>query len=66
MREVTTITKLYTFKEASSELRDKIREISFGDAWHFEHILQERIETLEAFASFIDGNLDYSISCVPD
>jgi len=57
---------VYTFNEASNELKDKIRDYFASDNFLYEFNMQERIETLKKYAEFIGGKLDYSLSCVPD
>jgi len=64
MRTVIKEYKIYKFEEASRDLKDKI--IDNLSSYLYDHCMQERIETLKAFAKAIDGKLDYSISCVPD
>lgn len=66
MRTETVTRVIKSFDELTDDEKDKVIEVNFENAWHFEHSLQERIETLEAFASRLGGKLDYSISCVPD
>lgn len=66
MRIETKEIKLFTFEEASQELRDKIRENFHLSYYYGEFMLQERIETLKALSDYINGKLDYSISLVPD
>lgn len=66
MRTIVREINVYTFAEASSELRDKIRDYFARDYDLYDHCLQERVDTLEKYASYIGGKLDYSISCVPD
>lgn len=65
MRQVTEIKNIYTFEEASPELRDKIREC-FHLCNAFDYILEERIESLKEFADYFGLELDYSLSLVPD
>lgn len=64
MRTETITRNIYTYSEASEELKDKIRE-NFDDGFLYEHHMEERINTLKAFADYIGADLDYSLSCVP-
>jgi len=66
MREITYTIKVYTFEEASPELKEKIKDNFRYKYDLYEHCMSERIDTLEEFAKHIDCRLDYSISCVPD
>lgn len=66
MRTIKKEYKVYKFNEATRELKNKIKNYLSDDGSFFDHILQERIETLKALAKVLNGNLDYSISCVPD
>lgn len=66
MRIVTEIIEIYTFDDASPELRDKIRDYFHSDGYHYEHCMFERIDTLKKLAEILGGKLDYSLSCVPD
>lgn len=66
MRIETKQIKIFTFKEASQELKDKIRDHFSSDYDFYSHYMDERIETLKALASALDASLDYSLSCVPD
>jgi len=66
MRTETNTIEIYTFKEASSELKNKIREHFSNDHDLYEFNMEERISTLKAFSDLINANLDYALSCVPD
>ena len=66
MKQITKTINLYTFAEADKDLRDKIRDYFATSGGHGDHILRERIETLKALAKVINGDLDYSLSLVPD
>lgn len=66
MRIITETFKVYTFKEASKELRDKIRNEFSSDSWLYEHNMQERIDTLKKLAEILDGELNYCLSEIPD
>lgn len=66
MRTITKEFKVYTFKEATPQLRDKIRENFDSDGCLYEHSLIERIDTLKSIAILLHAKLDYSLSCVPD
>lgn len=57
--------EIYTFSESSRELKDKIIN-RFSDGDLYEHCFLERISTLKALAEVLDGQLEYSLSCVPD
>ena len=66
MREVTEKFNVYSFKEASKELKEKIRD-NIAQNWDlYDHHMNERIETLKKVAELLNAKLDYSISCVPD
>jgi len=64
MRQVTEIKTIYKFGE-NAEIDEKIRE-NFHQDNHFDYFLHERIDTLKALAKSVYGELDYSISVVPD
>lgn len=67
MRQETIVKTYLTYDELTEEQKEEAIELNFAqDFWHFEHNLQERIDTLKAFAKYVGGTLDYSISCVPD
>lgn len=65
MRQETIIKTYLTFEELSDEQKQEVVEEFDVDGYLYEHCLEERIDTLKAFAKYINGNLDYSISCVP-
>lgn len=65
MRQVTETKNLYTFEEASPELRDKIRE-GFHSCNAFDYILDERIDSLKEFSEYFGLELEYSLSLIPD
>lgn len=66
MREVTGIIKIYTFKEASPELKDKIRD-NFANHYDiYVHCMNERMDTLKSVAKVLDATVDYSLSTTPD
>jgi len=58
--------KIYTFKDAPKEVRGKIIEMFSNCPYHYEHHMSERIATLKKLAEVLEGDLDYSLSCVPD
>lgn len=58
--------RIYTFEEASTELRQKIKEVCFCDGWQFEHCFEDRINTLKVLARNLNLELDYCLSYVPD
>lgn len=65
METIIETFNVYTFEEASKELRDKIR-YEIDRNWNlYEHHMQERIETLKCVADYLQCDLDYSLSCVP-
>lgn len=66
MREVVEKFNVFTFNEASRELKDKIIQEFANDSFLCESFMDERIQTLKEYAKFINGKLDYSFSCVPD
>lgn len=66
MRTVTTTFTVYKYETAPSEVQERIREYIINSWNIYEHCLQERIETLKAFADYLQCDLRYSISCVPD
>ncbi len=66
MRQETIIKTYLTFEELSDKQKQKVVEEFEVDGYLYEHCLEERIDTLKAFAKYINGILDYSISCVPD
>lgn len=66
MRTETIIKTYLKFDELTKEQKEMAVEVNFSDGWHYEHCLYERIDTLKAFAKYVRGALDYSISCVPD
>jgi len=63
---VTETFEVYTYENAPEEVKEKIRQGFEDDIDHYEHCMSERIDTLKALAETIKGELDYSISCVPD
>jgi hypothetical protein len=66
MRIITKKINIYKFHEANDELKEKIKENFHLDGFLYEHNIKDRIETLKKLAEILDGNLDYSLSCVPD
>lgn len=61
-----TITKTYLkFDELTKEQQAKVVE-NFSNSFLYEACMHERIETLKAIATILDGKLDYALSCVPD
>ena len=67
MRTETIVKTYLKFDELNDEQKEQVIENNFAyDAWHYEHCMQERIDTLKALAKRINGRLDYCISCVPD
>lgn len=65
MRTETITKNIYTYYEATPELKSKIVDHFASCPFHFEHSLQERIETLVQLSNFLDTDLDYSLSCTP-
>ena len=65
MRIIVETKKVYTFKEASRDLKDLIKEVSFSDGWHFEHYFEERIASIEALSKHLGIKVDYSIGYFP-
>lgn len=62
-----TITKTYkTFNELNKEEKEKVIENFDHEGWLYEFNMQERIETLKALANLLDGELNYSFSCVTE
>lgn len=62
-----TITKTYLqFSELTDEQKEKAIEENFSDAFHYEFCMEERIDSLKGLATFLKGELDYSLSPVPD
>jgi len=66
MRTIIKEIKIYTFKEATPELRDKIRENFDYEYNLYDFCMEERVASLKSLASRIEADLDYSLSCVPD
>lgn len=66
MRTIVKEFKVYKYSEASEELKEKIRDYFARGITLYQHHMEERIATLEAFADRVDATLDYSLSCVPD
>jgi len=66
MRTETYTRTFATFDELTPEQKELAIEENFSNAWHYEHCMGERIDTLKVFAKHLNGRLDYSISCVPD
>lgn len=66
MPRTETIT-LYNFDELSDEAKEKARDYVRNN-WHdlAQHYVDDMIETLKALKTEIGGDLDYSISVVPD
>ena len=61
------ITKTYLqFNELDDKQKQTVVETFDNDGWMYEHCLIERIDTLKKLAEYLNGNLDYCISCVPD
>ena len=66
MKVIQKEIKIYKFNEASQELKDKII-YNFSTIYDlYDHCMDERIETLKKLAEVLQGDLDYSLSCVPD
>ena len=65
MRQETIVKTYVTFDELAKEQQEKVVEQFSYDGSLYEHCMEERIATLKAFAEYIGGKLDYSLSCVP-
>lgn len=65
MRSVTKTFKVYKYSEASDELKEKIKDNFRASGCYGDWIIDERINSLKAFAKVLGGTLDYSISLVP-
>jgi len=64
---IETIIKTYvSFNELTDEQKQIVADNFDIDGQLYEHCMEERIDTLKSFATYLKGNLDYSISCVPD
>ena len=62
IKETRTIYKFGDNKEVDEKIKDNIEY-----SWNlYEHNMIERIDTLKKLAELLGGNLDYSLSCVPD
>lgn len=66
MRTVTKKINVYKYNEANAELKEKIKNNFHLDGFLYECCMEERVETLKKLAEILDGDLDYSLSCVPD
>lgn len=66
MRTITKEFQVYTFTEASKELKEKIRDYFYYEFDLYSHCMEERIDSLKKLADLLDGELDYSLSCVAD
>ena len=66
MRVITKEFNIYTFNDAPKEVKEKIIEMFRACPYHYQHHMDERIKTLKKLAEVLDGDLDYSLSCVPD
>jgi hypothetical protein len=66
MRQETIVKTYLKFEELNDDQKEQAIDGNFSDGWHYDHCLQERIDTLKALAKELSGGLDYSISCVPD
>jgi hypothetical protein len=68
MREVTETFKVYKFlepdtpEEVNEKIKDQFRLSPYFGWW----IIDDRLKTLKAFAKYLESDLDYSISLVPD
>ena len=65
MREVTEIVKVYKWDTAPQEVKDNIKEQFANCPYHYEHCMQERVDTLTSLAEILDAELDYSLSAIP-
>lgn len=65
MRKVIKEVNVYKFGECP-EVDDKIRDNMHYNWDLYEHRMKERIDTLNKVADLLGGELNYSISCVPD
>lgn len=68
MRTITKEYNIYKFQDSNTpkEVKERIREYFHLDFDLYEHSMIERIKTLKKVAEILGGDLDYSISCVPD
>lgn len=67
MMRVETIHKVIVkWDELTEEKKDKIVENWDNEGMAYSHCMDERIETLKKIAEILKGNLEYSLSCVPD
>ena len=66
MRIETKEIEIFTFSEASEELKEKIIESFHLHYDLYDHCMEERIDALVTLSKEIGGHLDYSLSCVPD
>lgn len=63
MREVI---KKYNVYKYSEELKEKIRDNFAASPYYGDWIIEDRLNTLKAFAKILGADLDYCISLVPD
>lgn len=66
MRTKTIIKTYVSFNELTDEQKQIVVDNFDRDGYLYEFNMVDRIATLEAFAKYLNGKLDYSISCVPD
>jgi hypothetical protein len=65
MRQITETKTIYKFGD-NKEVDEKIKD-NMAYNWDlYEHNMVERIDTLKKLADLLYGDLDYSLSCVPD
>lgn len=66
MRVETIHKVIVKWDELTEEKKDKIVENWDSEGLAYSHYMDERIKTLKKIAEILKGNLDYSLSCVPD
>ena len=66
MRTETKTFTVYTYNTAPENVKEKIKEKLIGKYWYFDHILQDRIDTLKAFSKKYNLYLDYCLGPYPD
>jgi len=66
MRTVIKEIKVYTFQDAPSDIKEKIRDYFATDFDLYDFYMDERVKSLKEFSKYFGLTLDYSLSCVPD